>query len=358
MLTTSNSEMSKAPVTEYSTVTDYNPFGDGPCLNDENKQNAARFIAVLYIIVFLFGCIGNVLVLIILIKYKKLRNMTDIYLFNLAISDLIFVFSLPFWAYYMVYEWIFGDALCKILGGIYLIGFYGASFFIILLTLDRYLAIVHAVFSIKARTIKSGIITSIVLWGVAILAALPGFIFHKVEKQLYYTCSPQYNNIWKLFTALEMNVLGLAIPLFVMIFCYTRIIRTLLTCRNIKKKHKAVKLIFIILVMFLLFWIPFNVALLLFTFPSLEALSNCEASNRLQKVIQWTEAISFFHCCLNPIIYAFVGEKYRNYLFVFLQKVLPKWSFCKFMHKYVQTPDRHGSFHTQSTGEHDISAVL
>ncbi|KAM8966582.1 C-C chemokine receptor type 5-like [Pelodytes ibericus] len=349
--------MNVTPLMEDGSTPFYNLYENGPCMKDDIKQ-AARFIAPLYILVFIFGFVGNTIVILILIKYKKLRNMTDVYLLNLAISDLIFVFSLPFWAYYIVHDWIFGNILCKMLSGIYLIGFYGASLFIIFLTLDRYLAIVHAIFAMKARTMKFGIITSTILWGVAILASLPGFIFNNTEMQDYEMCTPTYpHRYWMLFNIFEMNILGLVIPLIVMAFCYTRIICTLLRCRNEKKKYKAVKLIFLILIIFLLFWIPYNIVLILIAFQDSDLLNNCETSKRLDQAIQWTEAISFFHCCLNPVIYAFAGERFRKYLSIFLQKTLPI-SVCPFIHKHAQIHERHSSLYTPSTGEHDISAVL
>ncbi|KAM4705083.1 C-C chemokine receptor type 2 [Rhinophrynus dorsalis] len=343
------------PTTEYYNVDDYSP-----CQKEDIKQEAARFITIMYILVFLLGFIGNTLVILILIRYKKLKNMTDIYLLNLAISDLLFVFSLPFWAYYIANDWPFGNALCKLFSGVYLIGFYGASFFIILLTLDRYLAIVHAVFAMKARTIKSGIITSTLLWLIAILPSLPGFIFYKTQRQDdTYTCSPYYTKKWKLFCTFMMNILGLVIPLVVMIFCYTKIIYTLLRCRNEKKKHKAVTLIFIIMIVFLLFWMPYNIVYIIYSFQDSEVLNNCETSKKLDVAIMWAEAISYFHCCLNPIIYAFVGEKFRKYLCIFLQTILPNCHVCPVSSVgHMQIHERHSSLYTPSTGEHDISAVL
>ncbi|KAE8597093.1 hypothetical protein XENTR_v10016354 [Xenopus tropicalis] len=348
-----------AVIEDLSTLfTNYDDYT--PCDKDEIKQKAAKFLVPVYIFVFLLGIIGNALVIIILIKYKKLRNMTDIYLLNLAISDLLFVISLPFWAYYVTNDWAFGDALCKLFSGLYLTGFYGASFFIILLTLDRYLAIVHAIFAMKVRTVKFSISTSVFLWGIAIFFSLPGFIFYKAEKQAgNWTCSPYYTTSWKLIFTFMMTILGLFIPLVVMLFCYSRIIYTLLRCRSEKKKHKAVKLIFIIMVVFFIFWMPYNIVYLMHTFQDPESPNACETSNKLDEAVQWTEAISYFHCCLNPIIYAFVGEKFRKYLFIFLQKVFPNWCLCSSLFStHMSLHERHSSLYTPSTGEHDISAVL
>ncbi|KAG6930644.1 C-C chemokine receptor type 5-like, partial [Chelydra serpentina] len=278
-----------------------------PCQKADVKKFASLFLPPLYSLVLIFGLVGNALVVLILIKYKRLRSMTDIYLLNLAISDLLFILSLPFWAYYTAREWDFGNAMCKILSGVYYAGFYSGIFFIILLTIDRYLAIVHAVFALKARTVAHGIFTSVFIWVVAILASLPGFIFHSVQKEgVHCTCSPHYPSDdkikWKQFLILKMNILGLVIPLVIMIFCYTEILKTLLRCRN-EKKHKAVRLIFIIMIVYFIFWTPFNIVVFLYTFQESFSLNNCESSNQLELAIQVTEAIAMIHCCINPVIY-------------------------------------------------------
>ncbi|TEA23946.1 hypothetical protein DBR06_SOUSAS21910024, partial [Sousa chinensis] len=115
---------------------------------------------------------GNLLVVLILINCKKLKSMTDIYLLNLAVSDLLFLLTIPFWAHYAADQWVFGNVMCKFFTGLYHIGYFGGIFFIILLTIDRYLAIVHAVFALKARTVTFGVVTSGVTWVVAVFASL------------------------------------------------------------------------------------------------------------------------------------------------------------------------------------------
>ncbi|XP_010218825.1 PREDICTED: C-C chemokine receptor type 2-like [Tinamus guttatus] len=333
-----------------------------PCLNTEEKNFAAKFLPPLYSLVVIFGLLGNMLVVLILVKYKRLKSMTDIYLLNLAISDLLFIFSLPFWAYYAAQEWIFGDALCKILSGAYLLGFYSGIFFIILLTIDRYLAIVHAVFALKARTVTYGILASTVTWVIALLVSLPGVFFHKTQKEnSRFTCSPHYptaNAInWKYCHTLMMNILGLILPMIIMIFSYSRILKTLLRCRN-EKKAKAVRLIFVIMVFYFVFWTPFNIASFLYTFQTSLSLNNCAASGQLGKAIQVTETISMIHCCINPVIYAFVGEKFRKYLYVFFRKHVAAHLCKKCPALYREKLERASSTFTPSTAEHDISTGL
>ncbi|NXY44897.1 CCR2 protein, partial [Ceuthmochares aereus] len=338
-------------------------YGDSaPCLGTEEKHFAATLLPPLYSLVVIFGLTGNMLVVLILVKYKRLKSMTDIYLLNLAISDLLFIFSLPFWAYYAVHDWIFGDALCRTLSGVYLLGFYSGIFFIILLTLDRYLAIVHAVFALKARTVTYGILTSAVTWAIAMFASVPAIVFHRTQKEnSRYTCSAHYSIntaiYWKYSCTLKMNILGLIVPMLIMIFSYSQILKTLLRCKN-EKKQKAVRLIFVIMLVYFIFWTPFHISSFLHTFQNSLFNPNCEIVSQLEKAIQVTETLSMIHCCINPVIYAFVGEKFRKYLYAFFRKHVAAHLCKKCPNLYREKLERVNSAFTTSTAEHDISTGL
>ncbi|CAI9159812.1 unnamed protein product [Rangifer tarandus platyrhynchus] len=360
---------------ELAGTTPYDYEGALPCEKSNVKELGAQFLPPLYSLVFMIGLLGNVVVVVILTKYKRLRIMTNIYLLNLAISDVLFLFTLPFWIHYVRWnEWAFGHSMCKLLSGLYYMGLYSEIFFIILLTIDRYLAIVHAVFALRARTVTFGIVTSIFTWGLAVLAALPEFFFHESQEEAGQTiCSPLYpednENAWKRFHALRMNILGLALPLLVMAICYSGIIKTLLRCPS-KKKYKAIRLIFVIMVVFFIFWTPYNLVVLLSAFQMhLEA--DCEQSRQLDLAMLVTEVIAYTHCCVNPVIYAFVGErfrkhlrhffyrhKFRRYLYTFFRKHIAKHLCKQCPVFYGETGDRVSSTYTHSTGEQEVSAAL
>ncbi|XP_036123149.1 C-C chemokine receptor type 2 [Molossus molossus] len=336
-------------------------YGDSsaPCKKEDVKQIAAQLLPPLYSLVFIFGFVGNLLVVLILINCKKLKSMTDIYLLNLAVSDLLFLLTFPVWIHSAADSWVFGNAMCKAFTGIYHVGYFGGIFFIILLTIDRYLAIVHAVFALKARTVTFGVVTSGVTWVVAVFASLPGIIFTKSEADEYEdSCAPYFPEEWKNFHAIMTTTLGLVLPLLVMVVCYSGILKTLLRVRNEKKRHKAVRLIFVIMIVYFLFWTPYNIVLLLDTFQEFFGLSTCESTSRLDQAMQVTETLGMTHCCINPIIYAFVGEKFRRYLSVFFRKHVAKHLCKQCPVFYRETADRVSSTYTPSTGEQEVSVGL
>ncbi|XP_006121817.3 C-C chemokine receptor type 4 isoform X2 [Pelodiscus sinensis] len=344
---------------EYTSLYDfYNEHYDSsttPCTKGGVKKFRSHFLPTLYSLVFLLGLAGNSLVILVLFKYKRLKSMTDVYLLNLAISDLLFVFSLPFWSYYAADQWVFGDGLCKIISWIYLVGFYSGIFFIMLMSIDRYVAIVHAVLALTARTVTYGSITSLIVWVVAILASVPELIFSQSSQENNYTiCKSEYpaNSInWRFLSSLLVNILGLLIPSGVMTFCYSMIIKTLLYCRS-EKKNKAVKMIFAVMIVFFVFWTPYNIVIFLRSLEDLGVLTDCQTSKNLDYAMQVTETLAFFHCCLNPIIYFFMGEKFKKYVkLLFKNWPVPGMLFkrCGLLNTYYT--ESSSSFHTQSTGD-------
>ncbi|XP_049633639.1 C-C chemokine receptor type 1 [Suncus etruscus] len=341
---------------------EYDYYGAAPCQKDDIRAFGAQLLPPLYSLVFVIGLIGNILVILVLTQYKKIKSMTSIYLLNLAISDLLFLFTLPFWIdYNLKNNWIFGNIMCKFLSGFYYLGLYSEIFFIILLTIDRYLAIVHAVFALRARTVTFGIITSIIIWTLAILASIPGFWFSKTQKEIdHFTCNLYFpferQREWRQFQALKLNILGLVLPLLVMIICYTGIIKILLKRPN-EKKAKAVRLIFAIMIIFFLFWTPYNLTVFISAFHDTLFTYDCEESKQVDLAMQVTEVIAYTHSCVNPVIYAFVGEKFRKFLRQLFHKHMPMHLTKWFPFLSITRLERTSST-TPSTAEHEISAGL
>nr|XP_033788741.1 C-C chemokine receptor type 4-like [Geotrypetes seraphini] len=312
-----------------------------PCSKEGIKNFGKQFLPSLYLLVFMFGLLGNSLVIWVLVQKERLKNMTDVYLLNLAISDLMFGFFLPFWAYDAADQWVFGKGLCKIISGASLVGFYSGILFIMLMSIDRYLAIVHVVFAMKARTVTYGTITSIVVWALAVLASTPEMVFNELQiDQNHITCQPNYSSYsktWKLIHSLEISILGLLIPFAVMVFSYSMIIKVLLRCKNEKRK-KAIRLIFTVIVVFFISWAPYNIVLFLQLLYELDIFNSCTISKELDYSMQLTEAIALIHCCLNPIIYVLLGEKFRKHLRVLFYKCGLCAIFCNhcgFLHQSV-----------------------
>ncbi|KAH7969604.1 hypothetical protein HPB52_020199 [Rhipicephalus sanguineus] len=69
----------------------------------------------LYVVIFVFAVVGNVLVLVTLVQNKRMRTVTNVFLVNLAVSDLLLgVFCMPFTLIgSLLRNFVFGELMCK-----------------------------------------------------------------------------------------------------------------------------------------------------------------------------------------------------------------------------------------------------
>ena len=83
----------------------------------ESKQQFRTNVVVLtlFILIFLVGVFGNVSVVYVVGCYKQMQNVTNMYLVNISIAQLIYLtVCLPtLTATYAFSEWKFGEAFCK-----------------------------------------------------------------------------------------------------------------------------------------------------------------------------------------------------------------------------------------------------
>ncbi|XP_062394172.1 C-C chemokine receptor type 4-like [Sardina pilchardus] len=303
------------------------------CSTEDVKNFSQVFLPTLYSLVFIVGLLGNGLVVCVLLWFRRKCNLTDVCLLNLALSDLLFVFSLPFWARYAALGyWPWDASMCRLVTLLYTLGFYGSIGFMVVMTLDRYLLIVHSPSITAWRTLRLGTVLIGAVWALSLVASLPNMVFVDVNGtgEAHATCALEMSagSAWRSFEFMEMNILGLVLPLCIMVFCYGRIIPTLVNMKT-QRKHKAIKLILAILVAFFLFWTPYHVVIFLHMLKQHGFFLNCNQMQRLELAMKWTETIAYTHCCLNPIIYAFAGEKFCRLVVKMLGQWLPMFSISR-----------------------------
>ena len=121
--------------------------------------------SVVYSVVFVLGLVTNCGALFVFCFRMKLRNETTLFMTNLALSDLVFVFTLPFKVFYNVNRhWPFGDGLCKVSGTAFITNIYGSMLFLTCISVDRFLAIVYPFRSRSVRTRRNAALVCAAVW--------------------------------------------------------------------------------------------------------------------------------------------------------------------------------------------------
>ncbi|KAM4810313.1 cholecystokinin receptor type A [Rhinophrynus dorsalis] len=98
---------------------------------------------LLYSLIFLLSVLGNSLVIVVLIRNKRMRTVTNIFLLSLAVSDLMLcLFCMPFTLIpNLLQDFIFGSAVCKAATYFMGISVSVSTFNLVAISLERYSAI-------------------------------------------------------------------------------------------------------------------------------------------------------------------------------------------------------------------------
>ncbi|XP_068186262.1 C-X-C chemokine receptor type 1 [Antennarius striatus] len=280
-----------------------------------------------YMVVFVFSMVGNSVVVCVVCNMKNGRSSTDFYLMHLAMADLLFSITLPFWAISAHTGWIFGNVLCKVLSSLLETSMYGSVFLLVCISIERHFAIVRAtrVLSSHHLWVK---VTCGVVWVVALLLSLPVAIQKEsmATQDLGQTIcheklTGESGDHWRVSIHLLHHTLGFFLPLVMMSISYGWTLVTLLHTRN-QKKHRAMCVILAVVLAFVLCWLPYNITVLIDTLIRGGALEveTCETLYIVEVILNVTQVLAFMHCAVNPVLYAFIGQKFRNHLLSILYK--------------------------------------
>lgn len=136
---------------------------------------------VFYTMTILFGTTGNALV-IWMSGFRLKSNVTNVWLVNLAVADLIFcltrVVSLIKKLFYNY--WPFGVFLCKFNGFFKYTNMFCSVFILAVISLDRALCVWRPVFTRHRRTLCAARLISVGVWIVAVIFSVPYYVYRQV----------------------------------------------------------------------------------------------------------------------------------------------------------------------------------
>ncbi|XP_033020981.1 chemokine XC receptor 1 [Lacerta agilis] len=292
----------------------YPPLESNVCEMGSVSTITNMFTSILYSLIFFLSLLGNSLVLWVVMKYESLTSLTNLFIVNLCITDLAFSCTLPFWIVYNYYGWIFGDFLCKAVTAIFSISYYGGVIFLTIMTVLRYLAVVDPLSSLRTQTKSCGKLLSLAIWVCSVLVVVPEIIFtHVIPHNGKQYCDYEEASIWKLVELGQQSAFFL-FSFVIIAFCYIRMLKILLRQRS-QRRHRTVRLIFAIVLVFFLSWAPYNVLGSVYVLSSQRYIDlPCEPYRQVFFAFDISRKIAYGHCCLNPVLYVFVGVKFRRHL--------------------------------------------
>ncbi|XP_031409527.1 B2 bradykinin receptor isoform X1 [Meleagris gallopavo] len=285
-------------------------------------------------IIFILGTIENAFVLIVLCFHKSRCSVAEIYLANMAFADLMFVCSLPFWAINISnnFQWPFGLFLCKAVNTISYMNSYSSIYFLTLVSIDRYLALVKTMSLGRMRRTACAKWNSFIIWMCALFICSPTMVFRNLQYFKEYNitaCSLDYPNpYWHPANNCLLNTVGFMIPLCVITYCTTQITKALRSnelqkLKLIQTERKATLLVLAVLLLFVICWLPFQISTFIDTVCYLVGNLKClEEINDI--VTQMAMYCAFSNSCLNPVLYVIVGKHFQKKAVEFYKDLIPQ----------------------------------
>ncbi|KAI4890749.1 hypothetical protein NFI96_001282 [Prochilodus magdalenae] len=174
---------------------------------------------------------------------------------------------------------------------------------------------------------------SLVPWFLAVVASFPELWYLGIEvKDDEVLCGAYPNShtdrYLRALGFFKMNVLSLLVPLSILGFCYSMMLRRRHKVRSSVKD--GTRLVFLVTVVFFCCWTPYNIAGFLKGLELKNILTvDCGTSRRILVGLQISEAVAYSHCSLNPLLYVLEGEFRKHLLRLLRQTPCVKPKSCR-----------------------------
>ncbi|KAM9446502.1 neuropeptide FF receptor 1 like 2 [Clarias gariepinus] len=311
----------------------------------QHSLPVATSLIMAYLFIFLLCMVGNSLVCLIVLENRRMRTVTNLFIFNLAVSDLLVgVFCIPTTLVdNLITGWPFSNTVCKMSGLVQGMSVAASIFTLVAIAVDRFRCIVYP-FQPKL-TLLVAKLTIAMIWVLALVIMCPSAATLTVEhvKHHYMVYNLDYNYTYPLLSCFEnwadphmrkvyTTVLFAhiyLIPLTVITLMYGRIGIKLYTTSVISgneqqdsgggqnparplishKKIKVIKMLIVVALLFTLSWLPLWILMLLTDYGGLEQKELELLSGYVFPFAHW---LAFSNSSVNPIIYGYYNENFKR----------------------------------------------
>lgn len=324
------------------------------CGNDDNTFGLANMIALASFVIFILilDVFGNCLVIGAILRYRRLRTITNYFIISLAVSDLLIAaLSMPFRIHHTLNSlcfdlgiticefWVFVDLLCSC----------ASITNLSLISVDRFLALTFPLNYRSLMTKRRGVAAIVFVWGYSGLIASLSFMNWSENAQT--TANVECFKSDKYYYTFAITA-GFFLPLIILVINYSLVFKVAFTHakklqllksaamepaelsendanlesrpsvvsmgrierktrRSILRELKATKTLAIVIGTFIVCWLPFFIIMFVVQFCT-NCLGNIHPTARQFVATVFAYVLPFLNSAVNPIIYSSFNSDFRS----------------------------------------------
>ncbi len=279
----------------------------------------------IYCVIFLLSTIGNVIVITVVSRKRRMQTVTNWLIVNLAVADLAVTLicipaEIPLFLNGGV--WLYGKVFCRILYPLQTMTIYASVYTLVAMSLTRYWAILHP-FRRQISPKQAKIIICF-LWIVSFSFVVPYIMsleYKADEKACVEIMTAKQSRSYTIAIFVSQYVF----PLMIISLAYIRIgidlhsgpkADSLLQQQKRKENTKVLTMVVIVTVTFAFCVLPYHVVGLYNQFSGYADFPH------KAEVSAASFLLLFANSCMNPIIYNAFNSKFRHSFFDLLNEVL------------------------------------
>ncbi|XP_039596287.1 melanin-concentrating hormone receptor 1 [Polypterus senegalus] len=274
------------------------------------------------------GIVGNCIVIYTIVKKTKFRakqTVPDIFIFNLAIVDLLFLLGMPFLIHQLLGNgsWRFGAIMCTMITALDTNSQMVSTYILTVMTVDRYLATVYPIRSSYVRTTSVATIVICLVWLLSLLTIIPVWMYAGLMplKDGSVGCAlilpnPAIDIYW--FTLYQF-ALAFALPLIIICVAYFKIMQHMSTTvaplpqRSLRvRNRKVTRMAVAICLAFFICWAPYYTLQLVHLGIQRPSIAFFYAYNI-------AISLGYVNSCINPFLYIALSETFKRQFIVAIQ---------------------------------------
>ncbi|XP_076320104.1 QRFP-like peptide receptor [Tachypleus tridentatus] len=312
--------------------------------------------SIVYGLTLIIGLTGNILIMYTVVRFRRMRTISNIFLASLASADLLLILVCVPVKYVKLfsYTWTLGEICCKLVYYIQNVSSICSVLTLTAMSVERYYAIIHPVKSRYICTTSHARRLIIAVWLISLVFAIP-VVFVQIhlevgERIKAYWCVRSWHTsiLWRGYEVYMLIVI-LVVPSSVMGYTYTKICRQLwvvvkeradMTLGNVgygtemsvriknqpmssgtkprstihridddnNQVKQVIKMLVAVVLLFIVCWAPILITNVLTAFGYIHHLNY----GYLKALRTAFHLLSYFNSCINPCVYGFMSQNFRS----------------------------------------------